>query len=257
MLLSTVTVTTLDDVVNPADGILSLREAIAGAGVGDTIVFAKSLTRHGAAAIPLTGGALAIHTGLTIQGPGANRLAIDGNSASTVFYVADGAVTISGLSIVNGSADRGGGIFNQGTLIINGCDFDSNQAGEQGGAICNRWILTVCHSTFTQNVAGSFGGGIDSYNGTLTVQNCTFNGNSALYGGGVYSEDCADRGGQPVPPKHRLVRRRHQQQLWLLRNDQRYDHYGKSRRSTRRWHLQSCQSYVAQRGDDAEELRRQ
>ena len=50
---------------------------------------------------------------MTINGPGANMLAVDGNHASRVFQISSGkTVTISGLTITNGSANPGGGIDN-------------------------------------------------------------------------------------------------------------------------------------------------
>src|SRR5262245_22447920 len=74
------------DVVEPNDGVLSLREAIsAAAPSGDTINFNSSLSGQ---TIALTGGELAINKSLNIQGPGASNLAISGNHSSRVFAVA-------------------------------------------------------------------------------------------------------------------------------------------------------------------------
>jgi hypothetical protein len=97
--LSTLTVTSSSDsYVTPGDG--TLRGEIAAAQPGDTIVFAPGLQT-----ITLSGQELEINKNLTIQGPGANLLAIDGNRQSRVFQVDAGAnVTISGLTIEDGDA---------------------------------------------------------------------------------------------------------------------------------------------------------
>jgi len=71
----------------------SLRQALTIANDGDTINFAVSGT------ITLTSGELLIAKNVTISGPGADQLSIDGNSAQfqCVFGVTQTTVTISGL----------------------------------------------------------------------------------------------------------------------------------------------------------------
>src|SRR5262249_8923839 len=118
-------------VTSPADrGPGSLRADIAAAGNKDTIVFAPSLNGQ---TINLTSGALVINQkNLTIQGPGASKLTVSGNHASTVFVVEPGAnVKLSGLTISNGEGTAGtlyyvndgygGGVANYGTLTVSGC----------------------------------------------------------------------------------------------------------------------------------------
>src|SRR6266487_2984546 len=85
----------------------TLRSVLASATDGDTIDFSVT------GAITLTTGQLVVDKSVEILGPGANNLAIDGNAISRVFYIASGkTVSISGLTITNGSADLGGGIHN-------------------------------------------------------------------------------------------------------------------------------------------------
>ncbi len=93
---ATITVTTVAD-ENGTGPSCSLREAIASAngdgdvggcaGVGaygaDTIVFASTLSLP--ATITLTRGALTVSSEVTITGPGATQLAIDGNGTTRVF----------------------------------------------------------------------------------------------------------------------------------------------------------------------------
>ena len=102
---TTITVQNTND-----SGAGSLREALANANAGDTI----DLTGL-AGKITLTSGQLAIEDAVTIQGPGALALTVDGNGASRVFYMredlAGGTVTISGLTITGGDDSRGAGIF--------------------------------------------------------------------------------------------------------------------------------------------------
>src|SRR5437773_7884855 len=87
-------------VINTSDsGAGSLRQAISDSSSGDTINFDSSLNGQ---TITLTSGELLINKNLTITGPGADQLAINGNAASSVFHIKSG-VTISGLTITNGN----------------------------------------------------------------------------------------------------------------------------------------------------------
>jgi hypothetical protein len=93
-------------VMNTNDsGLGSLRQALADANDGDTIDFAVT------GIIGLTSGELSVTKNVTISGPGAENLSVNGNAKSTAFHVAPGeTVTISGLTIINGSAGSSGGI---------------------------------------------------------------------------------------------------------------------------------------------------
>src|SRR5262249_55978640 len=95
----------------------SLRQAILNASPGDTIVFQQGLT----GTIALS-SILAITQNLTIDGPGSSALTISGQNTVQDFSVTDGnTATISGLSIANGYAAAGGGIFNAGNLTVLDC----------------------------------------------------------------------------------------------------------------------------------------
>lgn len=72
---------------------------------------------HGENIITLTSGELTSLGNVTIAGPGAGKLILDGNNASRIFDINDGTtttdspMTISGLSIVHGNTTgQGGGI---------------------------------------------------------------------------------------------------------------------------------------------------
>src|SRR5215208_6436790 len=113
----------------------SLRQTVADANNGDVIGFAVTGT------IELTSGELLVTRSITISGPGAENLAVNGNNQSRVFHVASGQiVTISGLTITNGHvSDSGGGIYNDhAVLTLNDCTINDNSAsGNLGGGIHN------------------------------------------------------------------------------------------------------------------------
>src|SRR5438477_11616753 len=72
----------------------SLRQALADVNDGDTINFAVTGT------IGLTSGELLVDKAITISGPGAASLTVNGNAKSRVFHIGSGrTVTISGLTI--------------------------------------------------------------------------------------------------------------------------------------------------------------
>ena len=126
---------------------------------------------------------------LTIAGPGASSLAVSGNGTVGVFIVHRGTtVTISGLTIEDGSGSGGGGIDNSGTLTVANSVLAHNTARfGDGGAIYNQdgtdgspAVLTVTNSTFTDNsVVGGYAGGAIANFGVATVSGSTFGGNSS------------------------------------------------------------------------------
>src|SRR6266513_5755231 len=158
----------------------SLRQALAIANDGDTID-ATGIS----GTISLISGELLVNKSVTINGAGADVLAVDGNAAGRVFFIAASeTVTISGLTIRNGHDDTtGGGIDNESgaTLTIANSTLSGNTAGSvnnpsvAGGGIFNSGTLAIVNSTVSANTAGGIsgrGGGI--YNGgTLAIVNST------------------------------------------------------------------------------------
>ena len=76
-------------------------------------------------------------------------------------------VSVSGLTIADGSKAYGAGLVNFGTLTVSDCAFANNTATNNGGGgIYNVGVLTVSNCVFTGNVANptatssSAGGGI-------------------------------------------------------------------------------------------------
>src|SRR5262249_23660614 len=134
---------------NQDSGAGSLRAEIAAATNGSTITFAPNLSGQ---TITLTSGELFIKHGLTIPGPGSDKLTISGGNAFRVFEIAPNVqkpVTLSGLTISDGFTTgnsyptcAGGGIYNASTLTASDCTLSHNSA-PQGGAINNQGTLTL------------------------------------------------------------------------------------------------------------------
>jgi hypothetical protein len=184
----------------------SLRQAILDANAqpgADTIDFADGL--HGT--IALASGQLGITDDLTIDGPGADQLAVSGSHRSRVFALSGGVtVSLAGLTITDGrvvgTSESGGGIYNLGTLTVTNSTITGNSASGfeigAGGGIANSGSLTVSNSTVAGNEAfgqiklgipTGMGGGIYNFSGgTATVSNSTISGNSANdSGGGIWN----------------------------------------------------------------------
>ena len=90
-----------------------------------TIIFANSLSGD---TITLS-SVLTISHNVTITGVGTANLAISGNHATEVFDVASGATaSIANLTIENGKANYGGGIYNNGTLTLSNSTLSGNSA---------------------------------------------------------------------------------------------------------------------------------
>src|SRR5262249_5274344 len=131
---------------------------------------------------------------IDIQGPGASALTVRRNigGAYRIFKVSLGAVvSITGLTISNGSELFGGGIYNLGNLTLTQTSVTSNDAVE-GGGIYSVGMLTLNGSSVESNTGALYGGGI--YNGgTLVVNNSTIAHNAvegvSAWGGGIRSDN--------------------------------------------------------------------
>lgn len=219
---ATFTVTKIADTNDgTCDADCSFREAVTAAntaGSDDVIdfspLFASSQT------ITLSGTEIVIVSNgtLTVNGPGADKLVLDGNLASRIISLSPGTTaTIDGVrftrgngvgavnnnsggalqtnggnltlsnSIVTGNTTSGsaGGIRNSGAgsvLTIINCVFSNNTAGSSGGALQNfsTSVLSISNSSFTGNTSGgSTGGGAMQLNGMARITNSTFSGNNA------------------------------------------------------------------------------
>jgi hypothetical protein len=206
----------------------TLRAAIQEANQGtdaDTIDFTQLTTP---ATITRAAQPESITGDLTITGPGADNLTIDGANAYQVLKSTASNLTISGLTIQHGLAPVGafgagaGGLSAQNNVTLDGVVVTDNKAAktgapngsavEAGGIGAGNGTLTIRRSTIKNNhaqVSGTGavnlyanGGGIVFRSGTLTVEQSTINGNDATAtvtnpaddgqtlatGGGIYME---------------------------------------------------------------------
>ncbi|MBO9702850.1 MAG: T9SS type A sorting domain-containing protein [Sporocytophaga sp.] len=166
----------------------SLREAITSSASGDTITFSPSLNNS---TITLTSGEMVISNNLMIQGPGEDKLTINGNFDSPVFIIEPNInVFLSGIKISEGFyffhnyRTPYGAIFNQGNLIMEKSTLSNNYAG----AIYNKGLLSLTQVKILRNsiydvTDGKDAGGIVN-DGTATITDCEINENS---GSGTYS----------------------------------------------------------------------
>lgn len=160
----------------------SLRQAMldanSAAGV-DTITFMSGLT----GTIDVLSDLPSLEGGIDLQGPGASVITIDGgwtaaggsSTGHTLFVlddlvVADGASTISGVTITGG----------------NGTDNENNS----GGAIQKFYgdaDLTIADVVLTGNYSANDGGAVHllGTDGTVTIRDSVISNNVAYYGGGA------------------------------------------------------------------------
>ncbi len=213
-LITPVRVTTAS-IEQTEDGLCSLPEALANvnadsrvfdgqgeclAGFGpDRIVFDPGMLPN---TITLQGSHLLISSSVTVEGPGARQLTIDGADASRIFDIDRGGsgdlldVMLQGLTLTNGNADQGGAVRSAENLVVQSSVI-SNSRADRGGGIHQGGTatLSIIDSTIAGNTATLQGGGIDHvvYSETLTLMNSTVSGNTASgRGGGVYNSGGGD-----------------------------------------------------------------
>jgi hypothetical protein len=157
---------------------------------------------------PCCDGKFALESDTTIIGPGADLLAIDGDSgaawAGPIFRILSGAtVSISGLTITNTYGYLvAAAIRNAGTLTLKDSTISNNtnlDTPGYGGAIFNSGKMTISGSTISDNHVGfcceDKGGGIYNHtSGAMNILNSTISGNHTLagYGGGIYNAGSLD-----------------------------------------------------------------
>jgi hypothetical protein len=175
------------DCKTPTTACKTIRHAIALASSGDSIMVAAATYKEN----------LTVTFSLKILGSGASTTIINGGGVSTVVTISSATahVTLSGVTIYNGRAFSGAGIFNIGTLTVMASTITgnkvlincSNSCGVYGGGISNVGTLLINGSTVYENQAGcassgttcaAFGGGISNA-GTLTINHSTVSGNGA------------------------------------------------------------------------------
>ncbi len=133
---------------------------------------------------------------LTITGPGANVLTIDGVSSSVnrIFQYSGGAaVTITDVTLTGGNSGFGGAIYDSGgsSLTLDRVHITGNTTTSFGGAgvYFGRGTNFIRNSTFSNNINtgnGSGGGGFFGGGDAMTVVNTTVSDNTSKFGGGIY-----------------------------------------------------------------------
>ena len=117
---------------NADSGAGSLRDGVVsptGVCNNGTILFNPSLSGQ---TITLTSGQISIDKNITIDSSSLkNQVTVSGNNLSRIFYINGVSLTLDSLKLVNGKADNGGAILNDGTLHVYGSTFSNNTATAQ------------------------------------------------------------------------------------------------------------------------------
>ena len=212
--LQPIVVDTASDVLDNADGLCSLREALVNANLdrrnyrscaggkgADLILF----NLPNPSTITLSSALPTVATPMTIQGPGKAKLTIDANQQARHFLVNDGdgggqsTVVISDMTLTNGLAGAGGSIRSFESLSLDLIDFLNNTANadgggalmvEQGGVNSSRLYFS---GNAANNGAGGDGGAVFVRGGaSFSLNQAGFNGNTAAgFGGAMNFQDAA------------------------------------------------------------------
>ena len=169
------TFTDLQNAIGLVDGILTLDSDIA-------------MTDDEAAGFV---GGVAINKDIVIDGKGHT---IDAKNLGRIFSIGEGfTVTLTNATLINGKADKGGAIYNDGSLTLSDVKLSDNAADSYGGAVFNSGELVVSDSVFDSNdivnrgsASVDYGGAAiyNWYDGTLTVSGSNFTNNIKNYKNG-------------------------------------------------------------------------
>lgn len=197
---ATLTVTNGND-----SGSGSLRDRVAAANDGDTIVFAGGINT-----VTLDSGQIVVGKSITITGaPGTFTTIMRSSGASTRFRVltvgpgasisSRAAITLQNLVISGGDqfSNAGGAIFveEHTDLTVDGCVLHDNYADTFGGAIniTATSHLTMQRCTLQSNAAGNAGGAISIlYGGAADIDSSVFVSNTASAAGAIFARSWDD-----------------------------------------------------------------
>jgi CSLREA domain-containing protein len=176
---NTITVNTLNDNTTEGNGLCTLREAINNANSESDTTEGNCVAGTGDDTIvfSLSGMIVLGSTLPAIANSSPGSLTIDGSGQT---------ITVSGANSFQVMEVGSGATLSLNDLTIaNGAPTNS-----VGGGVQNDGTLTVTNSTFSGNSVPTFGGAIfNSLGDTLTVTNSTFSGNSATENGGAIFND--------------------------------------------------------------------
>ena len=185
------------DSLSFSDGARTLREAITIANMNpdaNTITFDLG---PGAHTINLGGPLPGLVTNMSIQGPGADLLTVrrDTGGDYSVFVIGDYSdirtVTFAGMTIANGRAWEGGGVWAVLTdLTLSNVAIKGNHAASGGGLYVGGATVRLDRCDVSGNNADYYGGGIQSYaDADVTVTDSTISGNTAARHAGAIASD--------------------------------------------------------------------
>ena len=134
---------------------------------------------------------VAINKNIRIDGKGHT---IDAKNLGRIFSIGEGfTVTLTNATLINGKADKGGAIYNDGSLTLSDVKLSDNAADGYGGAVFNNGELVVSDSVFDSNdvlnrgsASVDYGGAAiyNWYDGVLTVSGSNFTNNIKNYKNG-------------------------------------------------------------------------
>ena len=158
--------------------------------VTGTLTLNQNVAMTAKEAADFTNG-ITINKDITIDGKGHT---IDAKNLGRIFSIGEGfTVTLTNATLINGKADKGGAIYNDGSLTLSDVKLSDNAADSYGGAVFNNGDLVVGNSVFDSNDIVNRGsasvdyGGAAIYNwkeGTLKVTNSNFTNNIKNYKNG-------------------------------------------------------------------------
>lgn len=187
-------VDTYDDVIDPNDGVTSLREAVAAASAGEEVVL-PFIGTGGTQFITLDSnlGEVVIDKDLIIRG---NEIGVRAASSANhrIFRGTSDAsfLEFSNLTIENGNADGdGGGIYAENNVALLDVDFVSNSAAGQGGGLYVGGFVDIFDGGFFGNEA-SAGGGLAA--NEVFMRDSRFDFNQAFGDGGGLHANIIDIG---------------------------------------------------------------
>ncbi len=169
----------------------ALRERLAGiTGSANVTISIDSVS-----AVPETNAPLVVKSGtsVTLNITGTLDRALTASTSKAdgcVIYVESGAtLTLRGGGTVTGGGNsgNGGGIYNEGTLVLAGINISNNFSGSRGGGIYNVGTVVVQgNNTIAGNRCTEDGGGLCNYGGTVNMTGGSITGNTAgAQGGGI------------------------------------------------------------------------
>ena len=190
-------------------GFATFEDALIVAESGDTIVLHKSVIVDSELSVSnviiirddtLTSSMFQVGSGGVLNMDGCTITGVNTTGVCSVpIHITGGIATITNSKFEgNSSVSMGGAIYiNGGSLEVSKSTFDRNSAVDCGGAVyiwsstSGATVASFVGCTFTNNTSELSGGAIYDYGASLTIEGCTFRGNSAV----GYTDDVDAYGG--------------------------------------------------------------